>query len=183
MAKLLNMFVKKGAMKRKTLILIAFVLGLSWQTTLAQTEKEVSKIRSGVLRTNKLLSTFKKTTKMVDGVSLEGTEAIFYRSTAGLKKIQAKMFGETYNAKADFYYSDSGKLVFIFYRFNRYDTHIAETPPPKVVRIEEKRLYFSENKMIKRIITVTETSFDKSNSDSDQEILDLEEKFRKAIDK
>ena len=61
----------------------------------------------------------KKKTKMVEGVSLEGTEATFYTSTAGLKKVHAEMAGETFYAKADFYYSDRGELTFIYFRENR----------------------------------------------------------------
>ena len=146
----------------------------------AQSDPDVASIRSGVLRTNKLLSIMKKTKKMVDGVSVEGTEATFYTSTAGVKKIHAEMYGETYNAKADYYYKDNGKLEFIFYRFNRYDTHIMAKPEPKVVRIEERRLYFKEDKMIKRITTITETGTAVKSKEDETEILSLEKLFRKA---
>ena len=172
-------------MKRKIILILGIILVLSMQIVFAQkqteTERQVSRIRSGVLRTSKLLSTFKKTTKMIDGVSLEGTEATFYRSTAGLKKIHAEMAGETYYAKADFYYTDNGKLAFIYYRFNRYDTQIGMTPPPKVVKVEEKRLYFRDEKLIKKIITITETGLSNKSKDTEKDILDLEGKFRKAF--
>ena len=168
-------------MKSKIILLLTLLLAATVQLTAAQQktqiERDVANIRSGVLRTSKLLSTFKKTTKMVDDVSLEGTEATFYSSTAGLKKIHAEMAGETYYAKADYYYSDRGKLTFVYYQFNRYDTQIGMDPPPKVVRKEEKRLYFKDGKMIKRITTKTETSFP-LDADDEKEILSLEKTFR-----
>ncbi|NNE99948.1 MAG: hypothetical protein HKN25_13085 [Pyrinomonadaceae bacterium] len=166
-------------MKTKSILLLALI-SLGSLTLLAQNDPDVSSIRSGVLRTNKLLKTFKKTTKMVEGVSLEGTEATFYTSTAGLKKIHAEMAGETYYAKADYYYSDRGELTFIYYQFNRYDTQIGMTPPPKVVKVEEKRLYFKNNKLIKRINTITETGENIGGGENEKEILDLEKTFRKA---
>ncbi len=171
-------------MKIKIYFLICLVFFLGAQIVAAQdeldTDKAVAIIRSDVLRTSKLLSTFKKTTKFVDDVSLEGTEATFYISTAGLKKIHAEMAGESYYAKADYYYSDRGELIFVYYVFNRYDTQIGMDPPPKVVNIEEKRLYFRGDKMIKRIITKTETSFP-VDADDENELLELEKTFRKAM--
>ncbi len=168
-------------MKRKLFLLLVVVFCFSLQTVFAQTEKDVSIIRSDVLRTDKLLSTYKKDTKFVEGVSLEGTEATFYSSKRGLKKIHAEMAGETYNAKADYYYADSGKLIFIYYQFNRYDTQIAMDPPPKVVRTEEKRLYFVDGKLINKITTITETAFGDDIEESDREIFELEKTFREAL--
>ncbi len=163
------------------LICLVFILGEQIAPAQAEldTDKDVAIIRSDVLRTSKLLSTFKKTMKFVDDVSLEGTEATFYTSTAGLKKINAEMAGETYYAKADYYYSDRGELIFVYYVFNRYDTQIGMDPPPKVVNSEEKRLYFKDHKMIKRIITKTETSFPVDAYD-EEVILSLERTFRNA---
>ncbi len=169
-------------MKRKTFLLLIIIWGISLQTAFAQkteTEKEVSKIRSSVLRTNKLIKTFKKTKKFVEGVSTEGTEATFYSSTAGLKKIQAEIAGETFYAKADYYYSDRGELIFIYSQENRYDTQIGMNP--KVVKKEEKRLYFANGKMIKKITTITETDLSNESVNEEKDIVDLENTFRKAF--
>ncbi len=171
-------------MKGKSILFLVILLIAATQIVSAQkteVEKDVSAIRSDVLRTSKLMSTFKKTTKMVDGISVEGTEATFYTSTAGLKKIHAEMAGETFYAKADYYYSDRGKLIFVYYQFNRYDTQIGMDPPPKVVKKEEKRLYFKNDKMIKRITTMTETSLPDDSKEAEKDILDLEQTFRKAM--
>jgi len=166
-------------MKTKLIIIFA-LLSLTSLTVFAQDDADVAKVRSSVLRTSKLLSIMKKTTKMVDGVSVEGTEATFYTSTAGVKKIHAEMYGETYNAKADYYYKDNGKLEFIYYRFNRYDTHIMAKPEPKVVRVEEIRLYFKDDKMIKRITTTTETGTAVNSEEEEADIFSLEKLLRKA---
>ncbi len=174
-------------MNRKIILILGIILVMGTQITFAQkkteTEKQVSSIRSGVLRTNKLLSIFKKTTKMVEGVSTEGTEVTFYHSTARLKKMHAEIAGETFYAKTDYYYSDRGELVFIFNRFSRYDTQIGMNPPPKVVRIEEKRLYFANGKMIKKITTITETELGNEAQKSEKDILELEILFKKASQK
>lgn len=167
-------------MKTKLIIFLA-LLSLMSLATFAQDEPDISGIRSSVLRTNKLLSIMKKTTKSVEGVSIEGTEATYYTSTAGVKKIHADMYGETFNAKVDYYYSDSGKLEFIYNQFNRYDTHIMAKPEPKIVRVEERRLYFKNGKLIKRILTVTETGTAVKTEEEESEILSLEKLFREAV--
>jgi len=172
-------------MKKKVFIVVSLVFIFGLQNVFAQkkteTERQVSRIRSGVLRTNKLLSIFKKTTKVVEGVSTEGTEVTFYKSTAGLKKMHAEIAGETFYVKTDYYYSDRGELVFIFSRLSRYNTQIGMTPPPKIVRIEEKRIYFANGKMVKKIKTVTETEFGSEAQNSEKDILELEKLFQKAF--
>ncbi len=171
-------------MKRKITLLSLVVFYFGLQTIFGQIEKEVSSIRSNTLRTNKLLSTYRKTKRSVEGISLEGTEATFYSSKRGVKKIHAEMYGETYKAKADYYYADDGKLIFVYYEFNRYDTHIAMNPLPKIVTTEEKRLYFKDEKLIKKIITLFETMDNKELEEleeSDKEILTLEKTFREAL--
>ena len=166
-------------------ILLVVILGLSSLNTFAQddVEKDVKLIRSSTLRTSKMLSTYKKTTKFIDDVSLEGTEATFYKSAKNLQKIEAEIAGETYYAKVDYYYALNGKLMFIYHQFNRYDTQIGMDPPPKVVRKEERRIYIKDGKTIKRITTVTETGNSYASEITEKDILDLEKKFREAIKK
>jgi hypothetical protein len=118
---------------------------------IAQTEKEIAAIRAEVAAINKNAKSYRQKVKGVDGVSLEGTQATYFTSGKGLKKITAKMFGETFNASVELYYQGD-KLIFALQKFNRYDTHIAMTPPPKIIRTEEKRYYFSAGKMIKLLV-------------------------------
>jgi len=169
-------------MNIRTISLLIVVLALSLINASGQTEKFVKQIRNDVSKINKSVSKYKKTTKEIEGISLEGTEAIYYSSRTGLHKIHAELFGETYRASADFYYK-SGKLIFAFYQFNRYDTHISADPPPKVVKTEDKRLYFANGKMIKKITTITETALNDKSEDAEKDILDLERAFRIAMNK
>jgi len=116
---------------------------------LAQAEKQVIAIRGDVGAINKAARTYKKKIKMVEGVSLEGTEASYFTSRAGeLKKITAKMYGETFNGSAELYYK-GGELIFCYIKINKYDTQIGMTPPPKVVRVEEERYYFGNGELIR----------------------------------
>jgi hypothetical protein len=117
----------------------------------AQTEKEIVKIRSEVAAINKGVSKYTKTTKNVEDISLEGTEATYYHSAKNLRKITAEMFGETFNATGEFYYR-GGELIFAFIKHNKYDTQIGMNPPPKVIGTEEQRFYFADGKLIRLLI-------------------------------
>lgn len=129
-------------------ILLTFMLADSAQ---AQTEKEVVKIRAEAAAINKGAAKYTKTTKNVEGISLEGTEVTYYRSAGNLRKITAKMSGETYNAAGEFYYRD-GQLIFAFLKHNRYDTQIGLDKPPKVVDVEERRFYFADGDLIRLLV-------------------------------
>lgn len=147
----------------------------------AQTSKEVTTIRNEVAKINKNVKTYKKTTKDVEGISLEGTEAIYFTSGKRLKKITAKIYGETYNASAELYYQGD-ELIFVYQKMNRYDTQIGQTPPPKVVKVEEKRFYFVGEKLTKLLVgknDVKKKSKQWENSESD--IADLAKKLREAF--
>lgn len=114
----------------------------------AQTEKEVARIRAEVSAINKSAAKYKKETRNVEDISLEGTEATYYVSGKGLKKISAKMYGETYNASVEIYYSGE-EMIFAFVKENRYDTQIGMKPPPKIIRSDERRFYFSGGNLIR----------------------------------
>jgi hypothetical protein len=114
----------------------------------AQVEKEIATIRADVNLINKNASRYDKKTKRFDDLSLEGSEATYFLSGRGLKKIVAKMYGETYRSTAELYYSGD-ELIFVFQRVERYDTQVGMNPPPKVARVEETRLYRSGGKTIR----------------------------------
>lgn len=136
-------------MKTKTFILI-IVAFVSIQTSFAQTEKQITAIRAEVTAINKNEKSYKKTTKDVEGISLEGTEATFYVSGKGLKKIVAKMYGETYRATIEFYYQGED-LIFAFKKTEKYNGSIG-MKNLKVASITEERLYFSDAKMIRYLL-------------------------------
>lgn len=126
-------------------LVLTFISAISAQ---AQTEKDIIEIRSQVAAINKGAAKYKKVTKDVDDVSLEGTEATYYRSGDDLKKITANMFGETFQATGEFYYRD-GELIFGYIRHSKYDTQIGLSKPVKVVRVEQQRYYFKGGELIR----------------------------------
>lgn len=134
------------------LLLAALFLTLSGANfAQAQSEKEIVKIRAEVAAINKGASKFTKTTKDVEGISLEGTQATYYLSGKNLRKISAEIYGETYRATGEFYYA-GGELVFAYLKHNQYDTQIGMSKPPKVVRTEEQRFYFAGGELIRLLI-------------------------------
>lgn len=152
-------------------------LGIS---AFAQTEKQIKQIRADVNLINKNASKYTKKTKNVEGIALEGTETTYFVSGKGLKKITAKMFGETYNASVEIYFSGE-EMIFAFLKENRYDTQIGMNPPPKVVRSEEKRFYFSGGNLIRLLVGKKELkSEDENYRESQAQIKDIAEKLKAA---
>lgn len=144
----------------------------------AQTEKEIVKIRAEVAAINNGAAKYAKSTKSVEDVSLEGTEATYYHSGKNLKKITAKMYGETYNATSEFYYWN-GELIFAFVKRNRYDTQIGMDTPPKVVSSEEQRFYFAGGELIRLLVGKKELkSDDERYSELKDEIISISGKLK-----
>lgn len=166
-------------MKFKFAILF-FALFLSFQTTFAQAEKEIAAIRAQVAAIDKAAPRYKKATKTVENISLEGTEANYFSSDKGLEKIAAKIFGETFNATAEFYYQNDA-LIFVFYKINRYDRSIGTTKSPKVVRTEERRFYFKGDRLIRLLDGKTEVKTDHEKYETMRdEMIDVAEKLKAA---
>jgi hypothetical protein len=113
-----------------------------------QVEKQIAAIRADVNLINKNAPKYDKKVKGIDGLSVEGSEATYFISGRGLKKIVAKTYGETFRATTELYYSGE-ELIFVFQRVERYDTQVGMKPPPKVVRADETRLYRSGGKTIR----------------------------------
>ena len=146
-------------------IVLTFIGTVSAQV---QTDKDIVEIRSQVAAINKGAAKYKKVTKDVDDISLEGAQATFYRSGDDLRKITAKMYGETYKATGEFYYRD-GKLIFGYIRHSQYDTQIGLSKPVKVIRVEDQRYYFKDGELIK--LTVGKTTL-KSGSEKHSQLKD-----------
>jgi hypothetical protein len=164
-------------MKTKYLLFIIAII-FSSQIAFAQTAKQVTAIRKDVELINKNAKNYTKTTKDIEGISLEGTEANYFAAGKNLKKISAKSYGETYNATTEFYYSGE-QLIFVYRKFNRYDTQIGMNPPPKVVSVKESRFYFANGKIIKFISDKKDVkNTTKFWEDSASEMVQLAEKLR-----
>lgn len=147
----------------------------------AQSLREITAIRLEVNLINKNARKYQKKTRNVDDVSLEGAEATYFLSGRGLKKITAKMYGETYRATAELYYSGE-EMIFAYQRLEQYNTHIAMKPPPKVVKVIETRVYYSGGKAI-RVIEEGKTlaTSDSAFTGAVEGMDDLSQKLKAAI--
>lgn len=130
------------------LLLLTFILAGS---AFAQTEKQVAGISAEVAAINKGAAKYKKTKKDVEDISLEGTEATYYQSGKNLRKITAKMFGETVYADGEFYYRD-GRLIFAVLKRTNYSEPLGMSKKRKVMSVEEQRYYFADDKLIRLLI-------------------------------
>jgi len=137
-------------MKTKLLILTIATFIVA-QTVFAQSvEKQIVSIRAEVTAINNNAKNYKKTTKDVEGVSLEGTEATYFVSGKGLKKIVAKIYGESFQSTMELYYQGED-LIFAFEKMSKYNGSVG-MDNLKVVRVEESRMYFSGGKMIRYLL-------------------------------
>jgi hypothetical protein len=168
-------------MKLKLLILTVATF-IAMQAVFAQSiEKQITVIRAEVTAINQAAKGYKKTVKDVEGISLEGTEATYFTSGKGLRKVVAKSYGETFNAVTELYFQGE-ELIFVYRKFNRYDTQIGMNPPPKVVSVKESRLYFAGGKMIRFLDgkkSVKNTT--KFWSDSESEVNALSKTLKEAF--
>ncbi len=167
-------------MKLKLLILVIAIF-IATTTIFAQSvEKQVVSIRAEVTAINKNAKSYKKTVKDVEGVSLEGTQASYFVSGKGLRKITAKMYGETFRATGEYYFQGE-ELIFGYEKMSRYDTQIGLEKPVKVVKVEEKRMYFSGGKMIKLLVgKIKVKSGSEQWEESESNVLSLIKTFKEA---
>jgi hypothetical protein len=164
----------------KKVLLAISIIALFAGAVFAQTAKQVAGIRAQVAAINKAAKKYKKKTKDVDGISLEGTQATYFTSGKGLKKITAKLYGETFNASAELYYQGE-EVIFIYFKMNKYDTQIGMDPPPKVVRVQEERYYFAGGELIKLLKGKKELKpDDEEYSEMKQGILEMEKGLKEA---
>jgi len=133
---------------KQLLLIVIFSTFFAVHEAAAQTEKQITAIRNDVNLINKNAKNYDKTTKDIDGISLEGTEATYFASGRGVKKVIVNSFGETYKATTELYFGGE-ELIFAFQKFSQYDTQIGLDKPVKVVKVTEQRLYFSGGKLIR----------------------------------
>lgn len=168
-------------MKLKLLILTIAIF-IATNAIFAQSvEKDIASIRTKVTAINNSAKKFTKKTKDVDGISLEGAQATFFSSRLSLKKVTAKMYGETYNATGEFYFENS-KLIFAFIKHNQYDTQIGLDKPVKVVKVEERRFYFNNDGLIRLLVGKKELrNGDESYEELSQSAVSIGEKLLEAF--
>jgi hypothetical protein len=169
---------KNCVMTIRVLSFLAMLLGLGAAVCAAQETGAVPKIRAEVARINAALPHYAKRFKSLSGLSLEGSEVTYYHEGDRLRKISAKLYGETYNAAADLYY-EGDALLFAYQKVNRYDTQVGMQPPPKVVNSQEKRLYFSGGALA--VLKIGQAGIEEGDvqwNEAEMEITELSDQLR-----
>ena len=133
---------------KKTFLLAVLTIIFGVPTFAQNIERQIAAIRAEVSAINERSAKYTIKTINVEGVSLEGTEATFYVSGKALRKIAAKIYGESYRATLELYFQGED-LIFAYQKTSRYDMPIGTTRQPRVVGTEETRSYFSGGKMIR----------------------------------
>lgn len=124
------------------------------------TDKQVTSVRAEVARINKGLSKLKKTNIMVENVSAEGTNATYYRNGKTIRKIEAEVLGESFQAKIDLYYS-GGQLIFALDRHSTYKDGLGSPIDQTTVF----RMYYSNGKSIRVLAGTTRLTADEAETE------------------
>lgn len=106
----------------------------------------VQTIRQQYAAINKGLARYKKVKKKLSGFSVEGGELVAYLDGPAVVKIVANNYGEGGKSTEEYYYS-KGKLIFVYRKDSKYDRPMSG----KVVRTEENRFYFDNDRLIRWI--------------------------------
>lgn len=91
---------------------------------------------------------YRRTSRDIYGFSLEGGVLEgFYRGTE-LRKLRARLFGESWRGTEEYYFS-GGRLVFVYVVHERYDEPMSGRVQAKI----EHRYYFADGRLIRRVRT------------------------------
>jgi hypothetical protein len=105
---------------------------------------DIASLRQQYAAINQGLRRCKRIKKKLSGFSLEGVELVAYLDGTAVVKIVANHYGEGGRSVEEYYYS-IGKLIFVF----RRDQHYNRPLSGKVVRSEESRFYFANDRLIR----------------------------------
>lgn len=128
-------------------LLSPFILPIaaSGATANQQTDQTaIASIRQQYAAINKRLRRYQKVKKELSGFSLEGGNLVAYFDGPSVVKMVANHYGEGGSAFEEYYYS-GGKLIFLFRKDQSYDRPLSG----KVVRTEQARFYFANDRLIR----------------------------------
>jgi hypothetical protein len=109
----------------------------------------IARIRAQFAEIQRDAPRYRQTTHDVHEFSLEGGElAGFYRGRE-LRKLAARLYGETWRGTEDYYFAD-GRLIFIHTVHQRYDGLLSG----RVQWTIEHRFYFDGGRLIRHVRTV-----------------------------
>jgi len=112
-------------------------------TSTLQTNDPIESIRQHYASINQSAPRYRRVKKELSGFSPEGGELVAYFHGPSVLKMVATFFGESGRAVEEYYFWN-GQLIFVLSTDNRYDK-----PFGKVVRKNETRLYFKDDKLIR----------------------------------
>ena len=138
-------------MKRASILALAAIFlfpallpSLSSSGAAAQAADPIQEIRQQYAAINRRQKRYKRVKKQLSGFSLEGGELVAYFDGPSIVKIVANHYGEGGSAVEEYYFSRD-QLLFVFRKDQRYDRPLSG----KVVRTEETRFYFDNDRLLR----------------------------------
>lgn len=110
----------------------------------------IARIRAEFAQIQREAPGYRQTTHDVHEFSLEGGVLTGFYRGGELRKLHARLFGETWQGTQEYYFA-GGRLIFIHVVHGLYD----EPMSGRVQRTIEHRFYFDRGRLIRRIRTVT----------------------------
>ena len=107
-------------------------------------EEKVKGIRAKYSEIEKQLKDYRQVKRDLPDESAEGGELTAYFKGPGLRKLSARLFGETGNVLEELYFDDNG-LIFVL----RNETGYTEPNSGVVMSKTEQRFYFADGKLIR----------------------------------
>jgi hypothetical protein len=126
-------------------------LGQQAVTATSGSPAAIARIRAEFARIEREAPSYRQTKHELHDFSLEGGELTgFYRGRE-LRKLHARLYGETWQGTEGYYFT-GGRLIFIHTVQERYEMPFAENG--RVLWNIEHRFYFDGGRLIRRIRTV-----------------------------
>lgn len=122
----------------------------------------IARIRQQFAAIEREAPAYRRTVHNVHGFSLEGGELTGFFRGGELRKLHARLFGETWRGTEELYFAD-GRLVFAYVVHERYDEPLSGRVQSRI----EHRLYFDGGRLIRRVRTQRPASEDLSMFDPD----------------
>lgn len=143
-----------------------------------KTEEEIiAEIRAKFEEINKNSASYQTKSMDLTGESTEGGELKSYYQNEALQKADVNYYGEMGKLTEEYYFSE-GNVFFVFTQQHAYDQPIY-MEGSKVVKTEEHRYYFHNNKLIRWLDPnkekVADADFKQKESEIFQKINELEE--------
>jgi hypothetical protein len=117
-------------------------------TATSGTPAAIARVRARVAAIEREATGYRRTTHDLQDFSLEGGELTGLYRGRELRKLAARLFGESWRGTEEYYFS-GGRLVFIHVVHERYD----EPMSGRVAVTLEHRFYFDGGRLIRRVRT------------------------------